>query len=136
VTDRTRMVSRSGPKAVPSHSDLLGGFLLMTLSRRLLSLVAFPRRPRPVSEIAGIAGPSALDTRDAGPRPGSPLWAYLTAVSFAGLLALAIAQVRPGLDGLPEAARTPLLWMVLVLILLGELRPVMVNSSASLVGGT
>src|SRR5690606_25313512 len=87
-------------------------------------------------ESAGIAGLSPRDTRDTGPRPGTPLWAYFTAVTSAGLLALVVAQIRPGLDGLPEVARTPLLWMVLVLIVLGELRPVMVNSSASLVGGT
>ncbi len=110
----------------------------MTHSRGLLPLAAFPRNLRPVSEIAGVTSPnpSPLDTRDSGPRPGSPLWAYLTAVSAAGVLALVIAQVRPGLDGLAEAAKTPLLWLVLVLVVLGELRPVMVNSSASLVGGT
>lgn len=110
----------------------------MTHSRGLLSLAALSRSLRSVSELAGVTSPhtSPLDTRDTGPRPGSPLWAYLTAVSAAGVLALVIAQVRPGFGGLAEAASTPLLWLVLVLVVLGELRPVMVNSSASLVGGT
>ncbi|GIH70634.1 GGDEF-domain containing protein [Sphaerimonospora thailandensis] len=110
----------------------------MTQSRSLLPFAAFPRSLRPVPEIGGIASPNPgpLDTRDTGPRPGSPLWAYLTVVTAAGILALVIAQVRPGLGGLVEVARTPLLWLVLVLVVLGELRPVMVNSSASLVGGT
>ncbi|WP_433497689.1 putative bifunctional diguanylate cyclase/phosphodiesterase [Sphaerimonospora sp. CA-214678] len=108
----------------------------MTHSRGLLPLAAFPRNLRPASAGVTSPNPSPLDTRDAGPRPGSPLWAYLTVVSAAGVLALVIALVRPGLGGLAEAARTPLLWLVLVLVVLGELRPVMVNSSASLVGGT
>ncbi|MEV1199616.1 putative bifunctional diguanylate cyclase/phosphodiesterase [Microbispora rosea] len=76
-----------------------------------------------------------VDTRDTGPRPGSPLWAYLTAVTAVGGTALAIAQVRLGFGELGELARTPLFWMLTVLVVLGELRPVMFSSS-TLVGGT
>ncbi|MEZ0074350.1 diguanylate cyclase (GGDEF)-like protein [Planotetraspora sp. GP83] len=94
----------------------------------------------PAPEIAvSLMSPSATagstDTRDTGPRPGSPLWAYLAAVITVGFTALIVAQVRLGLAELAEMGRTPLFWMLAVLVVLGELRPVMVSSS-TLVGGT
>ncbi|MBP2703330.1 EAL domain-containing protein [Microbispora sp. RL4-1S] len=76
-----------------------------------------------------------IDTRDTGPRPGTPLWAYLTAVIAAGGTALAVALVRFGDGELALVVRAPLFWMLAVLVVLGELRPVMVSSS-TLVGGT
>ncbi|WP_433350307.1 putative bifunctional diguanylate cyclase/phosphodiesterase [Microtetraspora malaysiensis] len=75
------------------------------------------------------------DTRDTGPRPGSPLWSYLAGVIAIGCTALVVAQIRLGLDELVQIGRTPLFWMLAVLVVLGELRPVMVSSS-TLVGGT
>ncbi|MET9339583.1 MULTISPECIES: putative bifunctional diguanylate cyclase/phosphodiesterase [unclassified Nonomuraea] len=75
------------------------------------------------------------DTRDTGPRVGSPLWAFLLAVSVIGFTALLVAELRLDLAGLAELARTPLFWVLAVLVVLGELRPVMV-SSATAVGGT
>ncbi|GAA4578498.1 cyclic Di-GMP phosphodiesterase RmdB [Planotetraspora phitsanulokensis] len=75
------------------------------------------------------------DARDTGPRPGSPLWGYFTAVIVLGFAALIAGQVRLGVGELADAARTPLFWMLAVLVVLGELRPVMVTSS-TLVGGT
>ncbi|MDF2711238.1 MAG: GGDEF-domain containing protein [Nonomuraea muscovyensis] len=75
------------------------------------------------------------DTRDTGPRVGTPLWAYLAGVSVIGFTALVAAIL--GLDPAPlaELARSPLFWVLAVLVILGELRPVMV-SSATQVGGT
>ncbi|MFC0550100.1 putative bifunctional diguanylate cyclase/phosphodiesterase [Planotetraspora thailandica] len=78
---------------------------------------------------------TSSDARDMGPRPGSPLWTYLTAVIVVGFAALLIGEVRLGLGELAQAGRTPLFWMLAVLVVLGELRPVMVSSSTS-VGGT
>ncbi|MBO3746359.1 EAL domain-containing protein [Streptosporangiaceae bacterium NEAU-GS5] len=75
------------------------------------------------------------DTRDTGPRPGTPLWAYLTSTSVLGVIALTVCEVRLGLDSLGEAVTSVLFWMILLLVVLGELRPVMVSSS-TLVGGT
>ncbi|MFI0419420.1 putative bifunctional diguanylate cyclase/phosphodiesterase [Spongiactinospora sp. 9N601] len=75
------------------------------------------------------------DTRDTGPRVGSPLWAYLAGVITIGFttLAVALALLDPA-----EAAgltREPLFWMLGVLVVLGELRPVMISSSV-VVNGT
>lgn len=75
------------------------------------------------------------DTRDTGPRLGTPLWAFLTAITVIGFTALVAAMFRLDPAGLAELARTPLFWVLGVLVVLGELRPVMVSSATS-VGGT
>ncbi|MEU0565779.1 EAL domain-containing protein [Nonomuraea sp. NPDC005983] len=75
------------------------------------------------------------DTRDTGPRVGTPLWAFLAGVIAIGCTALVVAMLRLDLADLLELARGPLFWVLAVLVILGELRPVMV-SSASAVGGT
>ncbi|TMR11100.1 EAL domain-containing protein [Nonomuraea turkmeniaca] len=75
------------------------------------------------------------DTRDTGPRVGTPLWAFLAGVTAIGFTALIVAMIRLDWVALAEPARTALFWVLAVLVILGELRPVMV-SSASLVGGT
>ena len=62
------------------------------------------------------------DTRDIGPRIGSPLWNYITAVTVAGLGAFLVAVhglAGPGISGLLEQ---PLLWVIAALALLGELK--------------
>ncbi|WP_336205964.1 putative bifunctional diguanylate cyclase/phosphodiesterase [Nonomuraea sp. LPB2021202275-12-8] len=75
------------------------------------------------------------DTRDTGPRVGTPLWAFLAGVTVIGFTALVVAMLRLDTTQLPELALTPLFWVLTVLVILGELRPVMV-SSATAVGGT
>ncbi|MET8863191.1 EAL domain-containing protein [Nonomuraea sp. NPDC004580] len=75
------------------------------------------------------------DTRDTGPRVGTPLWSYLAGVTVIGFTGLVVAMLRLDPSGLVELARTPLFWVLAVLVILGELRPVMV-SSATAVGGT
>ena len=62
------------------------------------------------------------DTRDIGPRIGSPLWNYITAVSVAGLAALLVAvRGLPG-SGAGALLEQPLLWVVASLAFLGELK--------------
>ncbi|PZG15807.1 putative bifunctional diguanylate cyclase/phosphodiesterase [Nonomuraea aridisoli] len=75
------------------------------------------------------------DTRDTGPRVGTPLWAYLAGITVIGFTALVVAMLRLDLTDLVGLARTPLFWVLMVLVILGELRPVMVSSSTA-VGGT
>jgi diguanylate cyclase (GGDEF)-like protein len=62
------------------------------------------------------------DTRDIGPRVGSPLWIHMTSVAVAGFLVFAWAMTR--LSGLPELVRHPLFWVIAALIVVGELRPI------------
>lgn len=75
------------------------------------------------------------DTRDTGPRVGTPLWAFLAGITVVGFTALVVAMIRLDVAGLVQLARGPLFWVLAVLVVLGELRPVMV-SSATAVGGT
>jgi diguanylate cyclase (GGDEF)-like protein len=64
------------------------------------------------------------DTRDVGPRIGSPLWIYLTAVTVAGLGVLAVAVPRLSVPALRELAVHPLFWVIAALALVGELKPI------------
>jgi len=64
------------------------------------------------------------DARDNGPRIGSPLWIYLTAVAAAGAAVLAVALADLAAGGLPALARAPLLPAITGLCVIGELRPI------------
>lgn len=75
------------------------------------------------------------DTRDTGPRPGSPLWAYLAVVITIGFTALIVSQLRVDVSEVAGLVGSPLFWMLTTLVVLGELRPVVLSSSLT-VGGT
>jgi diguanylate cyclase (GGDEF)-like protein len=62
------------------------------------------------------------DTRDIGPRVGSPLWIHMTSVTVAGFGVFAWAMTH--LSGLPQLVRHPLFWVIAALIVVGELRPI------------
>jgi diguanylate cyclase (GGDEF)-like protein len=64
------------------------------------------------------------DTRDVGPRIGSPLWIYLSAVTVTGLGVLASAAPSLSVDALHELAGHPLFWVIAALALGGEFRPI------------
>jgi diguanylate cyclase (GGDEF)-like protein len=64
------------------------------------------------------------DSRDIAPRIGSPLWIHLTLVTAAGAAALGAAVWLLTVPGLIALLRQPLLWVVAVLALVGELRPI------------
>jgi diguanylate cyclase (GGDEF)-like protein len=64
------------------------------------------------------------DPRDSGPRIGSPLWIYLTAVTGAGCAALALAMVGKASAGLTALLSQPLLPAIAALSVIGELRPI------------
>ena len=64
------------------------------------------------------------DTRDIGPRPGSPLWIHMTAVTGAGIVVLAWAASQLGMQGLNHLARSPGFWVIALLVVVGEVRPI------------
>jgi diguanylate cyclase (GGDEF)-like protein len=64
------------------------------------------------------------DTRDITPRAGSPLWNYLSLVSLAGLAVLCAALAGLSLADVHRLAGSPLLWMIAILVMAGELRPI------------
>ena len=62
------------------------------------------------------------DTRNTSPRPGSPLWNYVVAISAAGAAVLALAALR--LHDAGGVVRHPLFWVIAVMILVGEIWPI------------
>jgi diguanylate cyclase (GGDEF)-like protein len=64
------------------------------------------------------------DPRDIIPRIGSPLWIYITAVIAAGAVVLGVAAAALPGSGVESLLRQPLLWVIVVLALVGELRPI------------
>src|SRR5579875_2440218 len=62
------------------------------------------------------------DTRYAGPRVGSPPWLHLAVVTSAGTGAILVAAVR--LRGAGVLVRHPVFWVVAMMIVAGEIWPV------------
>ncbi|MFI6577051.1 putative bifunctional diguanylate cyclase/phosphodiesterase [Nocardiopsis sp. NPDC050513] len=65
-----------------------------------------------------------ISTRDIGPRVGTPLWLYMASTMVAGLGLLVFASLELGLAQLQSLVSEPLLWVLLCMIVLGELRPI------------
>jgi diguanylate cyclase (GGDEF)-like protein len=70
------------------------------------------------------------DTRNIGPRLGSPLWIHMTAVTVVGgaVFALAIAQLMD----MSSLARLPLFWVVVAMVVLGDIWPIVTPGRSSL----
>ncbi|GAA1082157.1 putative bifunctional diguanylate cyclase/phosphodiesterase [Nocardiopsis metallicus] len=65
-----------------------------------------------------------IGTRDIGPRVGTPLWLYLAAATVAGAALLGVSSLELGLDQLVDLAKEPLIWVLLCMVIIGELRPI------------
>ncbi|WP_017594707.1 putative bifunctional diguanylate cyclase/phosphodiesterase [Nocardiopsis potens] len=70
------------------------------------------------------------NTRDVGPRVGTPLWLYLAGTTAAGAALLAGSLVWLGPGDLLVLADRPLVWLILCMVVLGELRPIATPGSA------
>ncbi len=70
------------------------------------------------------------DTRNIGPRVGSPLWIHMTAVTIvgAGVFVLAVTQLM----GMSSLARLPLFWVVVAMVVLGDIWPIVTPGRSSL----
>jgi diguanylate cyclase (GGDEF)-like protein len=66
------------------------------------------------------------DTRDIGPRVGSPLWIHMTAVTVLGVAVFAWAMTR--LSGVSGLVREPLFWVIAALLVVGEMRPIVTQA--------
>jgi diguanylate cyclase (GGDEF)-like protein len=69
------------------------------------------------------------DTRDIGPRVGSPLWTYLTLVTLAGAVVFVLASIR--LMNLEQLVVHPLPWVLVALVLFGDIWPVVTPGRSS-----
>lgn len=65
-----------------------------------------------------------ISTRDIGPRAGTPLWLYMLGATVAGAGLLVVSSLWLGLGELRGLVMEPLLWVLLCMMVLGELRPI------------
>ena len=70
------------------------------------------------------------DTRDIGPRVGSPLWMYLAAVTLVGAAVFGLAMSTE-LRGLSLLVRHPLFWVVAAMVVLGDIWPIVTPGKSS-----
>jgi len=69
------------------------------------------------------------DTRDLGPRVGSPLWIHMALVTVVGAVVFGLAVSR--LSGMMLLARQPLFWVLAVMVLVGDLWPIVTPGRSS-----
>jgi diguanylate cyclase (GGDEF)-like protein len=69
------------------------------------------------------------DTRDIGPRVGSPLWIHLTVFTVAGAAVFGLSMSK--LTGLPLLAHHWLFWIVAAMIVLGDIWPIVTPGRSS-----
>ena len=69
------------------------------------------------------------DTRDIGPRVGSPLWIHLTIVTLVGAVVFGLAVSR--LSGLGYLTGRPLFWVLAALVVLGDMWPIVTPGRSS-----
>src|SRR5215475_2089238 len=62
------------------------------------------------------------DTRDIGPRVGSPLWIHITVCTVAGAVAFGVAMAH--LTGFGKIVALPQFWVVATMIVLGDIWPI------------
>ncbi len=62
------------------------------------------------------------DTRDIGPRVGSPLWFHMAVFTLAGAFVFALSM--SGLTGLNGLAKHPLFWVLAAMVVLGDIWPI------------
>ena len=69
------------------------------------------------------------DTRNIGPRVGSPLWIHMTAVTIvgAGVFALAVTHLMD----MSSLGRLPLFWVLVAMVVLGDVWPIVTPGHSS-----
>jgi len=70
------------------------------------------------------------DTRDIGPRVGSPLWIHLALVTLVGVVVFGIAISR--LSGTSVLLAQPVFWVLAAMVLVGDLWPIVTPGRSSL----
>jgi diguanylate cyclase (GGDEF)-like protein len=69
------------------------------------------------------------DTRDIGPRVGSPLWIYMTSVTVVGAAVFGLAMSK--LTGVDDLSQHPLFWVLAAMIVLGDIWPIVAPGKSS-----
>ncbi len=71
------------------------------------------------------------DSWDVGPRVGTPLWLYFASTTVAGCVLLGVSLFWFGPDQLRMLATQPMVWVMLCMVIIGELRPIATSSTPS-----
>ncbi len=75
------------------------------------------------------------DTRDIGPRVGSPLWIHVSAITVLGVVAFGLTMYRlaepSGLRGLQLLIGHPLFWVLAAMVVLGDIWPIVTPGRSS-----
>ena len=69
------------------------------------------------------------DTRDIGPRVGSPLWIHMTSVTVVGAAVFGLAMSH--LMGIDKLIQHPLFWVLAAMIVLGDIWPIVTPGKSS-----
>jgi diguanylate cyclase (GGDEF)-like protein len=72
------------------------------------------------------------DTRDIGPRVGSPLWIYIASVTVIGVAAVVFAESHVMLREQSGLFQKPLFWVLAAMVLLGEMWPIVTPGRSDL----
>jgi diguanylate cyclase (GGDEF)-like protein len=70
------------------------------------------------------------DTRDIGPRVGSPLWTHMALVTLVGAVVFGLAVSR--LSGMDLLVRQPLFWVLAAMVVLGDMWPIVTPGRSSM----
>ena len=70
------------------------------------------------------------DTRDIGPRVGSPLWIHITAVTVVGAVVFILALTQ--LMDMSVLVDHPLFWVLAAMVVLGEIWPIVTPGHSKL----
>jgi len=71
------------------------------------------------------------DTRDIGPRPGSPLWIHITLTIMAGAAVIGLVLAMTNFTQIGVLARSPLLWVLFAMVVLGDIWPIVTPGRSS-----
>jgi len=71
------------------------------------------------------------DTRDIGPRVGSPLWIHLTLVTLAGAVVFGLAMAVLAHQDVTTITGEPLFWVLAAMVILGDLWPIVTPGKSS-----
>jgi diguanylate cyclase (GGDEF)-like protein len=70
------------------------------------------------------------DTRNIGPRVGSPLWIHMTAVTIVGAVVFVLAVTQ--LMDMSTLAKHPVFWVLVAMVVLGDIWPIVTPGRSSL----
>jgi diguanylate cyclase (GGDEF)-like protein len=92
--------------------------------------------PLPKGGTATMTNPAKVRDHLVPPRVGTPLWFFNAAATLVGAAVLSLTLYGLGWDGLEYLAQQPVIWMLLAMIIVGELRPISTSDQLTASGSS